>query len=79
MQRLTREIVSHAGHCTDLSDPRPDLWLKDFPVAHDPEGKTLGIVGMGGIGSVSLYCSRLQVSWPVIAPSPQFFRSPLGI
>jgi len=30
-----------------------DLWLKDFPLAHNPEGKTLGIVGMGGIGSVS--------------------------
>lgn len=25
-------------------------WLKDFPLAHDPEHKVLGIVGMGGIG-----------------------------
>jgi lactate dehydrogenase-like 2-hydroxyacid dehydrogenase len=25
-------------------------WLQDFPLSHDPEGKTLGIVGMGGIG-----------------------------
>jgi lactate dehydrogenase-like 2-hydroxyacid dehydrogenase len=27
-------------------------WLKDFPLAHDPEGRVLGIVGMGGIGKV---------------------------
>lgn len=30
-------------------------WLKDFPLAHDPEGKVLGIVGMGGIGTVRCY------------------------
>jgi len=30
---------------------RANKWLKDFPLAHNPEGKTLGIVGMGGIGS----------------------------
>jgi lactate dehydrogenase-like 2-hydroxyacid dehydrogenase len=35
------------------TDFNPGRWLDGFPVAHDPEEKTLGIVGMGGIGSVS--------------------------
>ncbi|ORY31056.1 D-isomer specific 2-hydroxyacid dehydrogenase [Naematelia encephala] len=29
---------------------REGRFLQDFPLAHDPEGKTIGIVGMGGIG-----------------------------
>lgn len=29
---------------------RAGTWKRDLPHAHDPEGKTLGIVGMGGIG-----------------------------
>lgn len=29
---------------------RQKQWLKDVEIAHDPKGKVLGIVGMGGIG-----------------------------
>lgn len=29
---------------------RQKLWLKDVEIAHDPRGKVLGIIGMGGIG-----------------------------
>jgi glyoxylate reductase len=27
----------------------------ETPIGHDPKGKTLGILGMGGIGRVSVY------------------------
>ncbi|GFZ46509.1 Putative 2-hydroxyacid dehydrogenase [Saitozyma sp. JCM 24511] len=57
---------------------RKGLWLKDFPLAHDPEGKTLGIVGMGGIGKALarrvlplgmkiLYHNRREIT-----PAPDF-------
>ncbi|KAG0134107.1 D-isomer specific 2-hydroxyacid dehydrogenase [Tuber indicum] len=29
---------------------REGHWLKDIPLGHDPEGKVLGILGLGGIG-----------------------------
>lgn len=38
--------------CDAKADVCIGVWLKDFPLAHDPEGKTIGIIGMGGIGSV---------------------------
>jgi hypothetical protein len=51
----------------------PGVWLKDFPLAHDPEGKVLGIVGMGGIGSVGYpLCktSAFPSSSPPCSPPP---------
>jgi len=54
------------------------LWLKDFPLAHDPEGKVLGIVGMGGIGS-ALARRVLPLNMKIqyynrrkVAPEPDF-------
>lgn len=33
-----------------MSNLRTDQWLGDFGLAHEPTGKVLGILGMGGIG-----------------------------
>jgi lactate dehydrogenase-like 2-hydroxyacid dehydrogenase len=30
----------------------PGKWRGQFSLGHDPQGKTLGIIGMGGIGRV---------------------------
>lgn len=40
---------------------RAGEWKKNLPLARDPEGKTLGIVGLGGIGSV--VAKRLGLGW----------------
>jgi glyoxylate reductase len=39
---------------------RAGNWKKGLPLARDPEGKTLGIVGMGGIGKV---VARRMTGW----------------
>lgn len=36
-----------------LTALREGKWRGNTPVGHDPKGKTLGILGMGGIGRVS--------------------------
>lgn len=36
-------------------------WKKNLPLARDPENKTLGIVGMGGIGTV--VARRMALGW----------------
>lgn len=36
-------------------------WKNNLPLARDPEHKTLGIVGMGGIGAVT--ARRLALGW----------------
>lgn len=36
-------------------------WKNDLPLARDPEQKTLGIVGLGGIGTVT--ARRLALGW----------------
>jgi glyoxylate reductase len=36
-------------------------WKKNLPLARDPEHKTLGIVGMGGIGTV--VARRMALGW----------------
>lgn len=40
---------------------RQGQWKKTLPLARDPEHKTLGIVGMGGIGSV--VARRMALGW----------------
>lgn len=40
---------------------RAGEWKKNLPLARDPEYKTLGIVGMGGIGSV--VARRMALGW----------------
>ncbi|OCF32006.1 hypothetical protein I317_06708 [Kwoniella heveanensis CBS 569] len=40
---------------------RNGLWKKNLPLARDPEYKTLGIVGMGGIGTV--VARRMALGW----------------
>mgnify|MGYP002718915087 FL=1 len=40
---------------------RAGQWKKPLPLARDPEHKTLGIVGMGGIGTVT--ARRLALGW----------------
>lgn len=39
---------------------RAGKWRGDAPLGHDPKGKTLGILGMGGIGRVSKAVALLQ-------------------
>ncbi|KAJ9104101.1 hypothetical protein QFC19_004085 [Naganishia cerealis] len=57
---------------------REGNWKKGLPLARDPEGKVLGIVGMGGIGSV---VARRMREWGMkvvyynrreISPKPDF-------
>jgi lactate dehydrogenase-like 2-hydroxyacid dehydrogenase len=36
-------------------------WKKNLPLARDPERKTIGIVGMGGIGTV--VARRMALGW----------------
>lgn len=36
-------------------------WKKNLPLAKDPEQKTIGIVGMGGIGTV--VARRMALGW----------------
>ena len=36
-------------------------WKKNLPLARDPEYKTIGIVGMGGIGTVT--ARRMALGW----------------
>jgi glyoxylate reductase len=36
---------------------------KNFTLGHDPRNKLLGIIGMGGIGSVSHLICHLQTFW----------------
>lgn len=45
------------------------------PIGHDPKGKILGILGMGGIGRVSI-CQRLSVV-PILTKDRQW-QSELG-
>lgn len=40
---------------------RQGQWKKTLPLARDPEFKTLGIVGMGGIGAV--VARRMAFGW----------------
>ncbi|KAL7410214.1 D-isomer specific 2-hydroxyacid dehydrogenase [Mrakia frigida] len=40
---------------------RAGNWKNDLPLARDPENKTLGIVGMGGIGA--LVAKRMHLGW----------------
>lgn len=40
---------------------RAGEWKKHLPLARDPEGKTLGIVGLGGIGGV--VARRMALGW----------------
>lgn len=40
---------------------RAGQWKKNLPLARDPEHKVLGIVGMGGIGSV--VARRMALGW----------------
>lgn len=40
---------------------RAGEWKKHLPLARDPEYKTLGIVGMGGIGTV--VARRMALGW----------------
>jgi glyoxylate reductase len=40
---------------------RAGQWKKNLPLARDPEQKTLGVVGMGGIGSV--VARRMAIGW----------------
>ncbi|WVR06146.1 hypothetical protein IAU60_003176 [Kwoniella sp. DSM 27419] len=40
---------------------RAGQWKKNLPLARDPEYKTLGIVGMGGIGTV--VARRMALGW----------------
>ena len=40
---------------------RAGEWKRSLPLARDPEGKTLGIVGLGGIGGV--VARRLALGW----------------
>ena len=40
---------------------RAGEWKKNLPLARDPEYKTLGIVGMGGIGTV--VARRMALGW----------------
>jgi lactate dehydrogenase-like 2-hydroxyacid dehydrogenase len=40
---------------------RAGEWKKNLPLARDPERKTLGIVGMGGIGTV--VARRMALGW----------------
>lgn len=38
-----------------------DQWKKQLPLARDPEHKTLGIIGLGGIGQV--VARRMALGW----------------
>lgn len=40
---------------------RAGEWKKNLPLARDPEYKTIGIVGMGGIGTVT--ARRMALAW----------------
>jgi len=40
---------------------RANQWKKQLPLARDPEHKTLGIIGMGGIGTVT--ARRMALGW----------------
>ncbi|KAF2019170.1 hypothetical protein BU24DRAFT_386007 [Aaosphaeria arxii CBS 175.79] len=40
------------GFNKGMSSLRAGRWIADVPLGHDPQGKVLGIIGMGGIGSV---------------------------
>jgi lactate dehydrogenase-like 2-hydroxyacid dehydrogenase len=40
---------------------RKSEWKKNLPLARDPEYKTIGIVGMGGIGTVT--ARRMALGW----------------
>lgn len=44
-----------------LTALREGKWRGDTPIGHDPKGKTLGILGMGGIGRVSPLTSSHRV------------------
>jgi glyoxylate reductase len=59
---------------------RANQWKKQLPLARDPEHKTLGIVGMGGIGTVT--ARRMALGWGMkviyhnrrkLAPEPADF------
>ncbi|TGJ81880.1 hypothetical protein E0Z10_g6901 [Xylaria hypoxylon] len=41
-----------------LTSLRTGKWLGDTPRGHDPKGKTVGILGMGGIGRAFAYRAR---------------------
>jgi glyoxylate reductase len=57
-----------------LTALRSGQWRGSTPIGHDPEGKILGILGMGGIGRVSILQhhgnSLLPCSNPVPGRSP---------
>jgi hypothetical protein len=41
--------------------PNQGNWKKNLPLARDPEEKTLGIIGLGGIGKVT--ARRMALGW----------------
>src|SRR5436305_15199070 len=41
---------------------REGKWRGETPIGHDPQGKTLGILGMGGIGRVNCILPGLAFS-----------------
>jgi lactate dehydrogenase-like 2-hydroxyacid dehydrogenase len=42
---------------------REGKWKSGWEPARDPEGRTVGIIGMGGIGQVSLFSLRPCYTW----------------
>ncbi|KAJ9111224.1 hypothetical protein QFC22_006599 [Naganishia vaughanmartiniae] len=74
---LILSAIRHFYHAE--KNCRAGQWKKGLPLARDPEGKTLGIVGMGGIGGV--VARRMQLGWGMkvvyynrkpIEPKPDF-------
>ena len=49
-----------------LTGIREGRWRGDFTLGHDPNKKILGILGMGGIGSVSTTCSEFNFQYSVL-------------
>lgn len=51
-------IPSHAVAHFSITALRAGQWLGQTPRGHDPKGKTLGILGMGGIGRAMAHRAR---------------------
>ena len=57
-----------------LAGLREGRWKGAHTLGHDPNGKILGILGMGGIGRVCITSSTLTItatltqtrSWPIV-------------
>lgn len=45
-----------------LTAIRDGKWRGKTPIGHDPKNKTLGILGMGGIGRVSIPASAALIA-----------------